>query len=181
LRGQRAGCCDGYACAQRNANQRAQRNSKHQVKRDANQQPAEIATSRPTQAPASSPTETPTSRPTETPTSRAIGTALITASGSFFALSVADLQASARWYSEKLGLKIVLQPPKTDQATVIVLEGDGLIVELVQQDAGVSLTQIAPNIKDKILVHGIVKAGAIIADFDQTVARLRRADRAGKR
>ncbi len=36
-----------------------------------------------------------------------------TAKGAFFALSVVDLESSARWYSEKFGLKIVMQAPKT--------------------------------------------------------------------
>jgi len=43
--------------------------------------------------------------------------------GSFFALSVADLKASAQWYSEKFGLKVALEVPKTNGAAVIVLEG----------------------------------------------------------
>src|SRR5262245_33281615 len=57
----------------------------------------------------------------------------MTTSGAFFALSVADVKASADWYVTKLGLKIVMQPPKTDQSTVIVLAGGGLTVELLQQ------------------------------------------------
>lgn len=63
------------------------------------------------------------------------------AAGGFFALSVADLRASASWYSEKLGLKIVMQAPKRDGAAVIVLEGGGLIVELVQLDDAGNLIQ----------------------------------------
>ena len=30
--------------------------------------------------------------------------------GAFFGLSVADLEASVRWYSEKLGMKVALRP-----------------------------------------------------------------------
>ena len=122
----------------------------------------------PTQTPISSPAPTAMANPSATPAATAI-----TATGSFFALSVADLNASAKWYSEKLDMKIVNQPPKTNQASVIVLEGDGFIVELIQQDNGVSLTQIAPALTDRTLVHGIVKAGAIVSDFDQTIAVLR--------
>jgi hypothetical protein len=35
------------------------------------------------------------------------------ATGGFFALSVPDMPASARWYSEKLGLKVVTEEPKS--------------------------------------------------------------------
>ncbi|HEV8335890.1 MAG TPA: VOC family protein [Candidatus Polarisedimenticolia bacterium] len=46
------------------------------------------------------------------------------ASGAFFALSVADLRASSRWYSEMLGLRIVTETPKQDKAAVVVLGGE---------------------------------------------------------
>jgi Glyoxalase/Bleomycin resistance protein/Dioxygenase superfamily len=59
-----------------------------------------------------------------------------TAKGAFFALSVPDLESSARWYSEKFGLKIVMQAPKTKtlKSAVTVLAGGGLLVELIQND-----------------------------------------------
>jgi hypothetical protein len=75
--------------------------------------------------------------------------------------------------SEKLGLKIVIQPPKTNGATVIVLAGSGLIVELIQHDDGLPLSEVAPTITDKLLLHGIVKAGVIVEGFAKTAATLR--------
>ena len=39
---------------------------------------------------------------------------VMAASGAFFAVSVADLKASAQWYTEKLGLRAVMQTPKQD-------------------------------------------------------------------
>jgi len=98
---------------------------------------------------------------------------LITTTGAFFALSVADANASAEWYSEKLGLKIVMQPPKTNQSTVIVLEGGGLIVELIQLDNAMPLNEVAPSIDNNMLVHGIVKVGVIVEDFDRVVEILK--------
>ena len=92
---------------------------------------------------------------------------VLSASVAFFALSVADMKASTQWYSDKLGLKIVMQTPKQDQAAVTVLEGGGLIVELIQHDDAASAG------KDSLLVHGIFKAGVIVDDFDQTVATLK--------
>ena len=86
---------------------------------------------------------------------------------------MADVNASAEWYSEKLGLKIVMQPPKTDQSTVIVLEGGGLIVELIQLDDALPLSEVAPSIDNNMLVHGIVKVGVIVEDFNKTVEILK--------
>ncbi len=119
------------------------------------------------------PTPTATPSPEVTPTNPSDDASLINASGAFFALSVSEVNASAAWYSEKLGLQIVMQPPKENQSTVIVLEGGGLIVELIQNDEAQSLSEIAPTIKDRTLVHGIVKAGVIVDNFDKLVANLK--------
>ncbi len=108
--------------------------------------------------------------PTQAPPA---GQPVVTASGAFFAMSVPDVQASSRWYSEKLGLHVVMQLPKRDKVAVVVLEGGGLIVELIQDDDASPLPEAAPRVKENTLVHGIFKAGAVIADFDRTVATLR--------
>ncbi len=97
----------------------------------------------------------------------ALAEPVLNADGAFFALSVADMKASVQWYSEKLGLKIVMQMPKQDKTAVTVLEGGGLIVELIQHD------DAAPAGKDSLLVHGIFKAGVIVEDFDKTVEALK--------
>jgi catechol 2,3-dioxygenase-like lactoylglutathione lyase family enzyme len=140
------------------------------------------ATSTPLPVPSTTPTPPPTATATNPATSRAAPSSAPTAAaaasdftttGAFFALSVADVNASAQWYSEKLGLKVVLRPPKTDQSTVVELEGGGLIVELIQVDGSRPLAAVAPGLKSNLLVHGIVKVGAIVDDFDQTVAMLR--------
>jgi hypothetical protein len=98
----------------------------------------------------------------------------LAATGAFFALSVADARASAQWYEEKLGLAVVMAPPKQGKSSVIVLEGGGLIVELIQDDDARPLEAIAPSVKSHILVHGPVKAGAVVSDFDGLLDRLRR-------
>ncbi|HKE31186.1 MAG TPA: VOC family protein, partial [Candidatus Angelobacter sp.] len=94
------------------------------------------------------------------------------ATGAFFALYVADIEASTRWYSEKLGLKIVMQDPRRDKAAVTVLEGGGLIVELIQHDDAVPLSK-AGGAKDNPLVHGMFKAGVIVDDFDKALAMIK--------
>jgi catechol 2,3-dioxygenase-like lactoylglutathione lyase family enzyme len=95
------------------------------------------------------------------------------ATGAFFALSVADMQASAKWYSEKLGLKVVMEEPKRAGSAVTVLEGGGLIVELIQDDNALPLSQAAPASTRRESVHGLFKGGALVEDFEQTVAMLR--------
>lgn len=98
---------------------------------------------------------------------------VMAATGAFFALSVADVNASATWYSEKLGLKVVMREPKREKFAVIVLEGGGLLVELIQNDDAVPLSKAAPSVKDPFFVHGVVKVGVVVADFDRTLAMLK--------
>lgn len=96
-----------------------------------------------------------------------------TTQGAFFALSVADLDASTKWYQDKLGMSVVMHPPKQDGAAVTVLEGGGLIVELLQRDDAVPLRQAAPGVDANYRVHGFFKAGVIVDDFDKTLATLK--------
>jgi len=93
--------------------------------------------------------------------------------GAFFALSVADIKASTQWYTEKLGLKVTMQPPPGGPVHVVVLEGGGLIVELIQHDAALALDKLTPPRDDAIQVHGFFKAGVIVEDFDALVATLK--------
>ena len=96
-----------------------------------------------------------------------------TANGAFIALSVPDVAASARWYREKLGLRIILEPPKAGEATAVILEGGGLLVELIQHDAAKPLGTVAPGVRGSLYVHGYFKAGLIVEDFDRTIAAIR--------
>ena len=102
--------------------------------------------------------------------SQSTDTSLFNTTGAFFALSVKNMEASTKWYSEKLGLKITMQIPKKNKSAVSVLEGGGLIVELIQNDDARPLSTVAPAIKDNILVYGIFKAGAIVNDLDNMIA-----------
>ena len=87
--------------------------------------------------------------------------------GAVWALSVADLSASSRWYAEKFGLKVVMESPKTENPAAVVLEGDGLTVELIQHSGS------KPRTGDPVLTQGLVKAGVVVDDFDGIVAMLR--------
>ena len=99
--------------------------------------------------------------------------AFTTAKGAFLGVSVGDLEASVRWYSEKLGLRVVMRPPKIEKSTAVILEGGGLIVELMHHDDAVPLATAAPSVTRNYMVHGIFKAGVIVADFDKAIAELR--------
>jgi catechol 2,3-dioxygenase-like lactoylglutathione lyase family enzyme len=83
------------------------------------------------------------------------------------------LDASARWYSEKLGLRVVKREPKRDGVAFVVLEGGGLIVELVQLDAAQPLSKAVPGVTEPERIHGIFKAGILVEDFQQALAMLR--------
>jgi catechol 2,3-dioxygenase-like lactoylglutathione lyase family enzyme len=95
------------------------------------------------------------------------------AAGAFMAFSVADLAASETWYAEKFGMRVLFRPPATDGMSVVVLEGGGLIVELLHNRAANPLRTVAPAVTHTTLVHGVFKAGVVVDDFDQTLATLR--------
>jgi catechol 2,3-dioxygenase-like lactoylglutathione lyase family enzyme len=96
-----------------------------------------------------------------------------TAHGSFFALSVPDVAASSRWYQEKLGLNVVMAPAKSGEVSAVILEGGGLLVELIQHDAAQPLGSAAPGARGPQYVHGYFKAGLMVDDFDRSVVALR--------
>ena len=93
--------------------------------------------------------------------------------GAFFALSVADLDASTRWYEETLGLRVVARFPPRQGSAVTVLEGGGLTVELLQLDAAAPRVDASASQRGAQFTHGIFKVGFFVDDFDATIARLR--------
>ncbi|HET7707992.1 MAG TPA: VOC family protein [Sphingomicrobium sp.] len=93
--------------------------------------------------------------------------------GAFFALSVADADASAKWYSEKLGLSVILRPPAQNGTRMIAVGGGGLMVELIERKGAAPLKQIAPQIGHDTLVHGIFKAGVVVEDWEGLISVLK--------
>ena len=96
-----------------------------------------------------------------------------TVRGAFIGLSVADLDASIRWYREKFGLEVIMGPSTHEKSTAVALSGGGLTVELVHNADAVPLSKAAPSITRNYLVHGIFKTGIVVEDFDKVIATLR--------
>jgi len=86
--------------------------------------------------------------------------------GAFMGLSVASMSESVQWYSQKLGLDVTLQ--MSQGISVTVLEGGGLIVELIHDPAARPRAVARPE-----LLHGPFKAGFVVKDFEKAVEALR--------
>ena len=94
-------------------------------------------------------------------------------SGSFFALSVKDLNASSAWYRQKLGFREVHQSAAPDgKSRAILLERDGALLELIHHKQAVPGVALRKNYR-AYLVHGIFKVGFIVQDADHTMQRLK--------
>jgi catechol 2,3-dioxygenase-like lactoylglutathione lyase family enzyme len=89
----------------------------------------------------------------------------------FVALSVADAPASARWYQEAFGLRVLDDFKLDDGGHIFILKSDALLVEIVQ--IPIAKSPGADGIKNPHLTHGIFKVGFHVADLDGAVARLR--------
>jgi catechol 2,3-dioxygenase-like lactoylglutathione lyase family enzyme len=100
--------------------------------------------------------------------------AALTTRGAFFALSVPDVDASAKWYADTLGLKVVKQFPKDQYSQgVKILAGGNLIVELVQLEEALPLSRMTPTRTKPEQLHGIFKVGVIVDDLDQILDMLK--------
>lgn len=95
--------------------------------------------------------------------------------GGFVAITVPDLDASARWYVEKLGLKIVKDHSmRADKkAAVTVLQGNGFAVELIWLADSAPLSKVAPQLKGPQEIQGILKSGIFVDDLDAASKELK--------
>ena len=94
--------------------------------------------------------------------------------GTFIALSVADAAASARWYEETLGFRVVkrIDPPNED-VHIVIMEGAGAILEIVQHPRAKARSAWHPDAKEALDVRGIFKAGFRVVALDRVLQRLR--------
>lgn len=100
--------------------------------------------------------------------------ALFNSTGSFYAISVPDLDASVKWYAEKLDLKVILQTPRKDGFSFAMLGNENFVIELVSYDAALPLNNAAPSIKQNHLVHGIFKVGILVDDLEKVIDHLKK-------
>jgi catechol 2,3-dioxygenase-like lactoylglutathione lyase family enzyme len=95
--------------------------------------------------------------------------------GGFVAITVPDLDASAKWYVEKLGLKVVknhaMRPD--GKAAVTILQGNGFSVELIWLADASPLSKVAPQVKGPQEIHGILKSGIFVDDLDAALKELK--------
>jgi catechol 2,3-dioxygenase-like lactoylglutathione lyase family enzyme len=89
--------------------------------------------------------------------------------GAFFAVSVKDIGASARWYGEHFGMTVSSRST-FDDASSVVLTGNGLEIELLAFSNSVERTDLGDA---KARPRGLVKVGFQVPNFDETVAMLR--------
>lgn len=89
----------------------------------------------------------------------------------FVGISVPDLEASTRWYMEKLGMRLVMQPPPPYEGTTVKVLQGGVLVEPLDSPAAVALRTAAPSITHTTLVHSVFKAGLIVDDYELTLWR----------
>lgn len=93
----------------------------------------------------------------------------------FVGLSVSDMDASERWYREKLGLKVASRAARSDanKSAMVLLQGGGLTVELVRHDDAVPLGTLRTGPGGALFVHGIFKVGVFVTNYDDVLAKLR--------
>lgn len=92
----------------------------------------------------------------------------------FFALSVPDAAASARWYQDVFGMTVLreIKPPDAP-VHIFILTSDKLEVEILQHPQARHFTQAAPGVKAPTEIHGIFKVGLHVQDLKGTVAALK--------
>jgi predicted enzyme related to lactoylglutathione lyase len=88
--------------------------------------------------------------------------------GTFFSLSVSNVDAVSQWYQTNLGLNVVMSGQAPNQvATFALLEGNGFLVEIIQPAASNARTG------RPFETRGLFKIGAIVEDLDGFLAALK--------
>ena len=96
---------------------------------------------------------------------------LRTATGAFFALSVADVAATAQWYREQLGFELVHEGEAPNKiAKGVILKHGASILELVQHRQAKPLKDA--GVESAYQIHGIFKIGFVVDDIDATYRRV---------
>ena len=99
---------------------------------------------------------------------RDTATVVVRTTGSFFAVSVGSMQATQAWYEHTLGLRVALRPPPSSGVSAVILEGDGLMVELIESERSAPAQG-----NDPITRQGLFKVGVIVENYEAVLQRLR--------
>jgi catechol 2,3-dioxygenase-like lactoylglutathione lyase family enzyme len=102
-------------------------------------------------------------------------TQAVSRQGAFFAISVADVATMSRWYQDKLGLRVLSSGEAPNQiAKFAILDGNGLLIELIQHTKASDRGAVAPSATDAYMIHGFFKAGMVVDHLDAIYAALKR-------
>jgi catechol 2,3-dioxygenase-like lactoylglutathione lyase family enzyme len=122
------------------------------------------------QPPASPPSATPESSAAPTPAPAPFN---LQPTGSYFALSVADIAATKKWYAETLGFQLVKEGKSPDGTVQFaLLQMDGAVLELLQMAKAQPLPKAAPGVHEAFEVHGLFKAGFVVRDLQAVYRRI---------
>lgn len=84
--------------------------------------------------------------------------------GSYFAVIVSDMNASAAWYSEVFGLKEQSRLQQEGRFDIVNLAGEGIAVELLDLESATS--------RPEGYITGPFKVGLLVADLEEFVRGL---------
>ena len=114
------------------------------------------------------------SRPASAAVSAAPADSLTLVGSQFLAVSVADLEASRRWYQAAFALRPILDETSPDSSVrTVVLASPVLVVELSAHRTARALQVYAGRPTPTFLVHGFFKGGVVVANLDRATSVLR--------
>jgi hypothetical protein len=92
----------------------------------------------------------------------------------FFALSVADLDESVRWYQTNFGLGIAKTINSPDgNVRIAILRSEDLLIELLQHKESVPARNCNPKPADGYLIQGVFKVGFYVKNLDRIIKELK--------
>jgi catechol 2,3-dioxygenase-like lactoylglutathione lyase family enzyme len=100
-------------------------------------------------------------------------------SGSFVALSVADIDRMTTWYRDTLGFTVYNQgqAPNNPQIRFALLHQGNSILEIIRLPDAKPFVEVAPGRAGPWLVHGSFKIGFVVEQVDSVYAHFQRQGR----
>ena len=101
------------------------------------------------------------------------GLPILVAHPAFFAVSVADLDASAGWYERVFGVETVRDVTSRDgRGRARVMVAGDLVVELVTYQGSIDAAEALEEGQHRFALRGLVKTGLFVGDADAAHAAL---------